>query len=75
MFNSISHTLTYLLLGAAAALGGMLIAVVYDLRRKAREYDAKTSAASEPLPAEAPPVKKRGGRPKGSKNKTTRKRS
>ena len=68
MFNSISHSLTYLLLGAAAALGGLLIAVAYDLRRKAREYAAVVLLAAEPAVADTPVVKKRG-RPKGSKNK------
>ena len=75
MFNSISHSLPYLLLGAAAALGGLLITVAYDLRRKAREYAAAVLLAAEPAVVGTPVVKKRGGRPKGSKNKTTRKRS
>lgn len=83
MFNSISHTLTYLLLGAAAALGGLLIAVAYDLRRKARELrelreeaDKRLAlaAAAREVRAQmdafnADKPKNKGGRPKGSKNK------
>jgi hypothetical protein len=69
VFNSISHSLTYLLLGAAAALGGLLIAVAYDLRRKAREYAAVVLLAAEPAVADTPVVRNKGGRPKGSKNK------
>ena len=68
MFDSISHSLTYLLLGAAAALGGLLIAVAYDLRRKAREYAAAVLLVAEPAVVDTPVVKNKGGRPKGSKN-------
>jgi len=69
VFNSISHILTYLLLGAAAGLGGLLIAVAYDLRRKAREYAAAVLLVAEPAVVDTPVVKNKGGRPKGSKNK------
>lgn len=83
MSNSISHILLYLLLGAAAALGGLLIAVAYDLRRKARELRELREEADKRLAlaaaarevraqmdafnAEKP--KNKRGRPKGSKNK------